>query len=259
MNLIFAEALPGAESVDVAKYLSTVDGYAARVKAETERHRYRFRENAAEFEDSEAFYHMLMLAVVLGEDFGVHYRREGRIGPAQASANDGFFSNAADVFLPGLLGPKRQGTCSSLPVLHVAVGRRLGYPLKLVTTKGHLFVRWEDARERFNVEAAGEGVNRFDDAYYRHWPFKVSEEEVQAEGYLKSLSPAEEFAVFLSIRGMCLRANGRRAEAAESFAAAARLAPRCRSYRFMLTELRVELSAQRRPMTRVWKDNQPQE
>ena len=33
----------------------------------------------------------------------------------------------------------------------MAVGRRLGYPLKLVTTKGHLFVRWEGAGERFNI------------------------------------------------------------------------------------------------------------
>jgi hypothetical protein len=59
--------------------------------------------------------------------------------------------------------------------------------------------------ERFNIEAAGRGVNCFPDDYYRHWRFEVSEREVAAEGYLKSLSPAEELAVFLSIRGMCLR------------------------------------------------------
>ena len=101
------------------------------------------------------------------------------------------------------------GTCSSLPVLQVAVGRRLGYPLKLVTTKGHLFVRWEDAHERFNIEAAGRGVNRFTDDYYRHWPFELAPAEEVAEGYLKSLTPPEELAVFLSIRGMCLREAGR--------------------------------------------------
>ena len=87
------------------------------------------------------------------------------------------------------------------------------------------------------MEATGEGVNRFEDAYYRAWPFPVTEEEVQSEGYLKSLTPAEELAVFLSIRGMCLREAGRRAEAAESFAAAARLAPTCRGYRRMLASL----------------------
>ena len=160
------------------------------------------------------------------------------MNPSEASAHDGFFANAADVFLPGLLGPKRQGTCSSLPVLHVAVGRRIGYPLKLVTTKGHLFVRWENEHERFNVEATGHGLNRFDDDYYRHWPFSITEEEVQAEGHLKSLTAAGELAVFLSIRGMCLREAGRRIEAVESFAAASRLAPGCRGYRLMLESLR---------------------
>ena len=117
------------------------------------------------------------------------------------------------------------------------MGRRLGYPLKLVTTKGHLFVRWEDAHERFNIEAAGKGVNRFTDDYYRHWPLEVTPAEEAAEGYLKSLTPPEELAVFLSIRGMCLREAGRLPEAAEAFAAAARLAPACRGYQVMLASL----------------------
>ena len=103
--------------------------------------------------------------------------------------------------------------------------------------KGHLFVRWKDARERFNVDATGQGVYRFEDAHYRGWPFPVTDEEAQAEGYLKSLSPAEELAVFLSIRGLCLREAGRRAEAAESFATASRLAPGCRGYRRMLASV----------------------
>ena len=133
---------------------------------------------------------------------------------------------------------RRTGTCSSLPVLQVAVGRRLGYPLKLVTTKGHLFVRWEGAGERFNIEAAGQGVNRFTDDYYRHWPWEITPAEEAAEGYLKSLTPPEELAVFLSIRGMCLRETGRLPEAAQTFGAAARLAPACRGYAVMLAQLR---------------------
>jgi regulator of sirC expression with transglutaminase-like and TPR domain len=149
---------------------------------------------------------------------------------ANASMGDGFFADSQDVFLHGLTGANRQGTCSSLPVLYVAVGRRLGYPLKLVTTKGHLFVRWESASERFNFEAAGNGANRFSDDYYRRWPLEVSEAEIQADGHLKSLTPAEELAVFLSIRGMCQAEVGRYAGASESFAHAARLAPSCHSY-----------------------------
>ena len=122
---------------------------------------------------------------------------------------------------------------SSLPVLQVAIGRRLGYPLKLVTTKGHLFVRWEDSTERFNIEASGNGVNRFSDDYYRHWPLEVSDAEIQAEGYLKSLSPSEELAVFLSIRGMCWRDAHDHKQAAECFRLATKLNPACLSYTIM--------------------------
>lgn len=128
-----------------------------------------------------------------------------------------------------------------MPVLYVAVGRELGYPLKLVTTKGHIFVRWEGGGERFNVEATGQGLNRFEDEYYRHWPFEVIPAEEAAEGYLKSLTPPEELAAFLSIRGMCLREAGRKQEATESFAAAVRLAPGCQSYGQMLASLEDKL------------------
>lgn len=237
MNLCCAQGLPGAEDLDVNGCLPVLEQMAARVRSETDRYHYRFERNPAEFENSEGFYKMVIMAVVLAEDFNVKYAPNKMVTVADARADDGFFADAHDVFLHGLLGAKRQGTCSSLPVLQVAVGRRLGYPLKLVTTKGHLFVRWEDARERFNVEAAGNGVNRFADDYYRHWPMEVSEAEIQAEGYLKSLTPAEELAVFMSIRGMCWRSSGLYPEAMESFRVAAQLAPQCQSYRTMLTEL----------------------
>ncbi len=237
LNLLCAEGLPGADDLAVSNSLAILDTMAARVRQETTRHLYRFQRDPGEFENSEGFFRMLMLAVVLAEDFHVHYAPD-KIGTVvDARAGDGFFADAHNVFLHGLTGSRRQGTCSSLPVLQVAVGRRLGYPLRLVTTREHLFLRWEDSRERFNIEAAGQGVNRFTDDYYRHWPVEVSEAEVQAERFLKPLNAAEEVAVFLSIRGMCWLEAGRKANAAESFRAAARIAPQCQSYRLMLARL----------------------
>jgi len=237
MNVLCAQGLPGAERIDVDACLATLDAMAQRVQSETARHHYRFRRNPTEYEGSEGFYRMLMLAVVLAEDFRVHYNPAKATSAAQAGVRDGFFADSQDVFLHGLAAETRMGTCSSLPVLHVAVGRRLGYPLKLVATKGHLFVRWEDAQERFNVEVTGQGLNRFDDDYYRHWPMPVSESEVQAEGYLKSMTPMNELAAFLSIRGMCWQEVGNARLAAESFREAVRLTPTCRSYRMMLAKL----------------------
>lgn len=134
LNVLCAEGLPGCEQVCISNTLSLLDNWAARVKSETTRHAYRFERSSAEFENSRGFYKLLMLGVVLAEDYRVHYRTDRQVSPNLAGMNDGFFADARDVFLPGLLGESRSGTCSSMPVLYVAIGRRLGYPLKLVTT-----------------------------------------------------------------------------------------------------------------------------
>ncbi|HTY88861.1 MAG TPA: transglutaminase family protein, partial [Candidatus Acidoferrum sp.] len=147
------------------------------------------------------------------------------IMPGDIDPNDHFFADSRDIFLHGLLADRRMGTCSSMPILYIAVGRRLGYPLRLVTTKAHLFVRWESNTDRFDVEATGKGMNRYDDEHFKRWPFPVSDEEIHTERYLKSLTPPEELAVFLSLRGNCLREAGRAGEAADCYAAAVRLAP----------------------------------
>jgi hypothetical protein len=251
LNLVAAEGLPGAEALAAGHCLATLDAWAVRAKAETDRNLYRFRQNPAEHEHSEGYFRMLMLAVVVCEDFGVRYN-PGRIsaptgsplapaggaggrrpGEGESRANDAFFADSRDIFLHGLLSERRTGTCSSMPVLYVALARRLGYPVSLVTTKGHLFARWEGRGERFNVECTGRGMNRYDDAHYRQWPFVLTDQEIQENAYLRSLTPAGEAAVFLSLRAECLREAGRLEEARQCYAGAAKLAPEVRLYAVM--------------------------
>lgn len=233
INLTCAIGLPGAEDLNSAEYLRTLDEWTAHVRSETERHMYRFRSNPLEFDRSEAYFRMLIMAVTLYEDFRVRYNPERR-GSATASEDDPFFSDSRDLFLHGLCGNRRLGTCSSMPVLYAAIGRRLGYPLKLATTKSHLFLRWEGPQERFDLETTGKGMNRYDDDHFRNWPYPVTEEEIAKEGYLKSLSPAEEAALFLSLRGHCLRHARRLDHAIEAYAAAVQLAPSSAAYRLLL-------------------------
>jgi hypothetical protein len=250
LNILCATGLSKTDPLPPSELTTTIQNWAAHLCSETERHYYRFRRNPGEFENSEGFFRMLMMAVVLAEDYNIHYDSARKASPADSSEDDAFFADPQAVFIHGLLGAERRGTCSSMPVLYVALGRELGYPLKLVTTKGHLFVRWEGNGERFNIEATSHGLNRFDDDYYRHWPFEVIPAEEKAEGYLKSLTPSEEFAVFLSIRGMCLRERGHFPEAAEAFAAAARFAPNCASYQRMAADL-VRRSQPSKPSSRI--------
>lgn len=250
VNALCAQGLPGAENLDIQDCLRTLDGWATRVKAETERHFYRFRAHPEQFENSEGYFRMLMMAVVLYEDFGVRYNPARISSPANLDPNDKFFADSKDIFIHGLCGDRRMGTCSSMPVLFIAIGRRLDYPLKLVTTKAHLFARWESPTERFNVEATGKGMNRYDDEHFKHWPFEVTEQEIKIDGYLRSLTPVEELGVFLSLRGHCLKEAGRLTEAKLCYAEAARLVPNLRAYHALVADFASKSfsSGQRHPL-----------
>ena len=236
MNLVCAQDLPGAENLDVQECLATLDQWAEHVKSETARNNHHFREDPAFYYNSESFYKMLMMAVVVYEDFGIRYNPKWIAPPSEVHADDHFFADSRDILINGMLGPQRMGTCSSMPILYIALGRRLGYPLKLVTTKQHLFMRWDTPTERFDMDATGKGLDKYDDDYYKKWPFPITEQEIRDQDYLKSLSTREELSVFFSIRGACLTEAGRLAEATASFDAAYRRAPNWKGNQIMLAQ-----------------------
>ncbi len=213
LNLICSEGLPGRNKMPAAEQLRKIDQMAEAVRRETMHNYHQFLEKPQEFEHSEPFYRVLVLNSVLGKDFGLHYN-PAKIAPAtmETLQDHSFYENADDVFISGLLGNNHMGTCSSMPVVCVAVGRRLGYPLKLVVAKAHLFFRWEDGKERRNFDCTN-GISSSPDSYYQQWPFPVSDDEVKRGWYLRSLTPREELATFLAARGAVLRFHGRITEA----------------------------------------------
>jgi hypothetical protein len=247
MNLLCAEGLRGAEALNLTECREMIASMARRVEYETRRHLYKFRESPKDYNHSEAYFRSLTLISVLQQDFGVCYNPE-RIQPGGVlEPSHLFFANSRDVLIHGLLTGKRGGTCSSLPVLYVAVGRRLGYSLFLVSTKGHLFARWDDGGERLNIEGSGIGLNCYSDDHYRRWPFPVSAEEEQTERYFKALKPAEELAIFLSIRASCLSAAGAFVEAVRARAQALRLVPGSIAYQRLLAHAQSEAETIYRP------------
>ena len=127
------------------------------------------------------------------------------------------------------------GTCCSLPVVYVAVGRRLGYPLKLVTCHSHLFCRWDEpCGERFNVEANNFSINAPNDDHFRQGRFFVGPEIEKNCCYLQSQTPKMELAGFLAQRGHRWKETGQNwKETVESFLWASALAPEQKAYAFL--------------------------
>ena len=225
MNLLCAAGMAGAKGLDVDHCLATLDQWAQRVGFETERHLYRVNDPryAEHYRHSETYLRAEFLIQTLQQDLGVKYD--------MSAAGNFSFKDSHVAFLHGMIPAEGKttadtsgGTCASMPVMYVAIVRRLGYPLKLVTTHGHVFVRWDGKdhpnpawRERFNIEGSGGGFSSYDDEHYMTWPKKITAQEVRANGYLVSLTPKQELAMFLAARGHCGLDNGQLAFAARCY------------------------------------------
>ena len=208
LNLLCSEGLKGSETPSIPECLATIDQWAAQIKSETERTLHRFYETPDKFRNCEGYFRMAMLVTVLKQDLQVHYD--------EARSNDepteSFFADSGSTFIKGMLGSRRTGTCASIPVLIVALGKRLGYPVKLVAARAHSFVRWEDGEDRFNIEATNGGMTTHPDEYYMTWPKPITEEMLASEGFLQSMTPVQVLGIFLQTRSICLFVNGRKAE-----------------------------------------------
>jgi hypothetical protein len=219
VNLSCAVGLPGADRIDATLCLRTLDEWAARCGRFTVSVMPYFRRGQCDYADSEPKFRIQAMATHLQRDLGVKYHPE--------RVTDGAVFKSEDSFVHGVIQGEG-GTCGNLPIIYAAVGRRLGYPIRLVTARNHLFCRWDAAPsdEVFNIEASGVGVSFLDDNHYRTGRYETAPEAVAAFGFLQSLSPREELAGFLCQRGECWMQEHDYGQAVTAFAWANEVDPR---------------------------------
>ena len=216
INLLCAKGLAGSEDLNIEECLTKLEILAKYIKEKTERHLYKYHKNPELFKNSEAYFRIVMLEGILKQDYGIKYNMD--IEATDPRIQYKAFRDSKNFFLHGLLSEKKEGTCASMPILVIALGRLLGYPLKLVAAKNHFFAKWEDedSNKSFNIEITNKGqFNSHPDEHYKKWPEYISEEEMNS--YLKPMTRIEETAVFLNIRGNNLEDSGRLAEAKETY------------------------------------------
>jgi len=176
--------------------LTELDRWAKQVSSYTLKHIKTFHARRAEF-GSLARFRVTAMLTCLTRDLGVRYN------PERISDPDNF-ADPQDSFIHGLLGPRRMGTCASLPVLLTALGRRLRYPIKLVLAPQHCFCRWDSSEERFNIEYHQGGLNSHPDEHYGEWPIRwtqgMDEHNRVRPTYLLSLTPQQELAYCAQMR-----------------------------------------------------------
>jgi hypothetical protein len=226
VNLACAQGLPGAERIDVNRCLATIDYWTGTVKKWTDAAYFDyFLTNPAEFQHSEPRFRLMAMMTALGRHCGVKY------DPSKIGAGPEVPFEFHEEFIHGIIQGSG-GTCATLPVLSAAIGRRLGYPIRLAKTKQHLFGRWQEphSNEYLNFEGAGAGFAFDPDDWYRKWPKPVTPDEEQAYCYLQSLTPRQELALFLGHRGWRWQDAYQFWNALEAFALAGELSPRDATY-----------------------------
>jgi len=124
VDAICATGLPGMERLDVGEHLRRVNDLAASCRQFTESVMAHFWARQCDYPESEGKFRIQALVTHVQRDLGLRYHPERR--KEEAFCHE-------DSFLDGILFG-RGGTCGSLPLLYTAVGRRLCYPIKLVTT-----------------------------------------------------------------------------------------------------------------------------
>lgn len=214
VNLVCAAGLPGTGDLDIPQCLAQIDQWTELVRQFTKSGFPRYRANPDPAKGSEAVYrlwavmHRLRFGIGLTHIMTLAENGDPIVQPRRVTG--GPYKSHADadtMFVHGLLGPRRIGNCVSFPVLYAAVGRRLGYPVKLVLSVQHIFNRWESPEESFNMDGCATFIARDPYEHYIDWPRKWRPEERASSAFLRSITPHEELAAFVFHRCIGLSAN----------------------------------------------------
>ncbi len=144
MNLLCAKGLPGSEDLDIESCIQKLDQWAQHVKMKEQQSLPAFFKYREKYQNSIALFKGAYLGFAIQDDFKCDYNMglyESGIMEDRTSTR--FFYDSSDLFINGLI-TEQKGTCSSMPVLMVVLGRRCDYPLYLVQCGGHMFSRWDD-------------------------------------------------------------------------------------------------------------------
>lgn len=214
VDLIVARGIPGLETLDIAKYATVVDDWARRIDA-ANRAAERFCKNEPTYKVSREFWMAGGMAVMLANPaFGISYTTE-HLDNAKPEQQ----------FVHGLID-KKTGTCATMPVLYMAIGHRLGWPIHAVVSRDHMWARWDDGvgrekgGQRFNLEATNAKSNgkegsfaSLTDAEYAEW-LETPRSAIESGSDFTTLTARQALGVFLQGRAAywVTRENLNRAE-----------------------------------------------
>jgi len=196
LNLAVARGIPGLEDLDVEKYVSTVDDWTVQFRRELPAMERTFRATPHKWKNDIRFFRVGMLQGFLGHVIGIKYIEEHKHAEAV------HYTDPGQLFLHGLIDTN-EGTCGNMPVLHVAMCRRMGWPVSLACARSHLLSRFDDGQVIHNIESTSNHPGSFnseDDSFYVE-KYKLPKRAIECGSDLRKLTAREMVGIFLALRG----------------------------------------------------------
>jgi hypothetical protein len=220
LNLLVAKSIPSLADLDLAPYVQLRDSWALAVERRIPQLEHHFHRSPDRWKNDVDFFRLGLLCEYLERHVGVAYKEE------QRDASTVFYTDPSDLFLNGVMDTRR-GSCASMATLHVAVGRKLGWPVSLACVKSHFLCRYDDGRVTHNIEAtqSGEGGFKSDPDEYLIQLHQLPAVAITSGSDLRSLTSREMLGVFLSFRARHMRDTGRWQDAERDYLLARHLFP----------------------------------
>jgi hypothetical protein len=200
LHISICSHLPCMRGIDYRRYRDIVDQWTTRFREELPAMEAHFARTPERWKSDIRFFRVGMLQGFLGHHIGIRYIED------QKSVSSVKYADPLQLFLTGLIDTRR-GTCGNMAALHVAIGRRMGWPVSLACARSHLLSRFDDGEVVHNIEATSTHPGSFasdpDDVYIER--FRLPSRAIKSGSDLRSLSAREMLGVFISLRARYYR------------------------------------------------------
>lgn len=204
INLSVAREIPSLQNLDVSRYCRIVDQWTDAFRNWLPTAEKRFHQRREYFKNDIRLFRVGMLAAYMGKFLGIRYIEWHK------KAKSIYYTNPSELFLNGLIDTKL-GSCGNMAALHVAMSRRMGWPVSLACAKSHFLSRFDDGEVIHNIEAThvdetGGFTSDPDDVCMRVQD--IPKKAVECGSDLRRLTAREMIGAFVSLRARHYRDSG---------------------------------------------------
>ena len=195
MNIIVAKGIPSLKELDIEHYCRIVDEWTEQFRNDLLGMERRFHATPQNWKNDIRFFRIGMLQGFLGHIIGIKYVEKHK------DAKTIYYTKPSELFINGIVDCK-EGTCGNMATLHVAMSRRMGWPVSIACAQSHYISRFDDGEVIYNIEATNTRAGTFDsepDSEYIE-RFNLTKKAIACGSDLRRLTAREMLGTFLVSR-----------------------------------------------------------